>query len=59
MSLVELSTEKRVPRIRLNRPERLNALSPDLLRDLVEVCETIAADPEAGEIFRFYASRLG
>jgi len=46
MSLVELSTEKRVARIRLNRPERFNALSPDLLRELIGVCGDLGDDEE-------------
>lgn len=50
MSLVELSPEGRVARIRLNRPERLNALLPQLLRELVAVCEDLSAAEELGVV---------
>ena len=42
--MIRLSMEGGTARIRLDRPERLNALSPQLLRDLMTVCEELADD---------------
>jgi enoyl-CoA hydratase/carnithine racemase len=42
--MIRLSKEDGIARIRLDRPERLNAISPQMLRDLVDVCEDIASD---------------
>lgn len=39
--------EKGIALVTLRRPEALNALSQDLLRELAEVAEVIAQDPEA------------
>ena len=42
--MIRLSMEGGTARIRLDRPERLNALSPQLLRDLLTACEELADD---------------
>ena len=42
MSLVELRDDGRVARLMLNRPDKLNALSPRLLQELVGACEGLA-----------------
>ena len=42
--MIRLSKANGAARIRLDRPERLNALSPELLRDLVAVCEELTHD---------------
>jgi len=45
MSTIEVTeANNRSARIKLNRPERLNALSPELLRDLITVCDGLARD---------------
>ena len=36
-----------VARITLNRPDRLNAISPELLEDLDRACEAVESDPAA------------
>lgn len=42
--MIDVTKTDGVARLRLNRPERLNALSPALLRDLISICETLTAD---------------
>lgn len=44
MSTIQLVKEGGFARIRLNRPDSLNALSPQLLRDLIEVCGDLGND---------------
>ncbi len=41
---LRVSTEAGVARIVLDRPEALNALSPTLLRELIEVCDSLRDD---------------
>ena len=45
LTCVKYTAEAAVGRIVLNRPEQLNAVSPELLRDLWEVCEAVERDP--------------
>lgn len=42
MSNMELSLAGRIARLRLNRPEVLNALSPGLLAELIEHCDELS-----------------
>jgi enoyl-CoA hydratase len=42
---VKLSVEAGVARVVLNRPQQLNAVSPELLGDLWAACEAIEGDP--------------
>ena len=42
--MIRVDIHDRVARIRLDRPERLNAISPQMLRDLTAVCGDIAGD---------------
>ncbi len=42
MPRIELLREGGVARLRFNRPERLNALSPQLLRELVTICRDLS-----------------
>ena len=44
MSDVRLVREERHARIQLNRPDKLNALSPQLLGELVEICAQLHKD---------------
>ena len=44
MSDLEISLENSVARLQLNRPDVLNALSPQLLKDLISACAEIALD---------------
>jgi enoyl-CoA hydratase/carnithine racemase len=48
--IVEVSRDGRVLRLALNRPEKRNALSADLCRDLVRSIEDASADPTIGAI---------
>ncbi|MFQ5521969.1 MAG: enoyl-CoA hydratase/isomerase family protein [Acidimicrobiia bacterium] len=50
MSLVEFNVEGRVARVMLNRPDKLNALSPDLLRELIAVCTSLNAEDQVGVV---------
>jgi enoyl-CoA hydratase len=45
LTSVTFDVDSGVARVVLNRPERLNAISPDLLRDLWQVCEVVEQDP--------------
>ncbi|MEK7446293.1 MAG: enoyl-CoA hydratase-related protein, partial [candidate division NC10 bacterium] len=45
LSTVTLDVGGGIARAVLNRPEQLNAISPRLLEDLWQVCETVEADP--------------
>src|SRR5512134_609278 len=45
LSTVTLDTEGGMARVTLNRPERLNAISPALLEDLWGVCDAVDGDP--------------
>ncbi len=45
LTCVTYTVEARVARVVLNRSEQLNAVSPQLLQDLWEVCEAIERDP--------------
>lgn len=47
---VALVRQERFARIQLNRPDKLNALSPDLLRQLVELCEELSTDDSVGVV---------
>lgn len=47
MNLVLLETDGPLRTIRLNAPERLNALDLDLLAELKEAIDTVKADPDA------------
>ena len=42
---VELAVERGVARVVLNRPEQLNAISPELLHDLWDVSERLESNP--------------
>ena len=44
--IVLYSTKDHVTRITMNRPESRNALSPELVRELVEALERAKADPD-------------
>jgi enoyl-CoA hydratase/carnithine racemase len=50
MTFAQLSTEGRVSLVTLNRPERLNAISGDLLVDLHAALVQAQADPATGAI---------
>lgn len=41
---IQLLKENATARLRFDRPERLNALSPALLRDLIDICGNLAGD---------------
>jgi enoyl-CoA hydratase len=45
---IRVETEETVGIVQLNRPEVLNALSPDLMGELVEALEAFDADPAIG-----------
>ncbi|MBI2527117.1 MAG: enoyl-CoA hydratase/isomerase family protein [Candidatus Rokubacteria bacterium] len=45
LSTVTLDVGEGIARVVLNRPEQLNAISPQLLEDLWHVCATVEADP--------------
>lgn len=45
MSTVRCTSEHGVAHVMLDRPAQLNAISPELLRDLDAACATIEADP--------------
>lgn len=42
--MIRVDKHERFARIRLDRPDRLNAISPQMLRDLTIVCEDLAGD---------------
>jgi enoyl-CoA hydratase/carnithine racemase len=44
LTCVKFTMEAGVARVVLNRPDQLNSVSPDLLRDLWQVCETVEGD---------------
>lgn len=44
MSLVETTIEQHVSTITLHRPDKGNALSPELMRDLIAACKAVAVD---------------
>jgi enoyl-CoA hydratase/carnithine racemase len=44
MTSIELRREGRVAHLRLNGPEKLNALTPQLLRELIDCCGDLADD---------------
>ncbi len=44
MPAIEVKKADGLARICLNRPERLNALSPELLRDLISACDALAPE---------------
>jgi 2-(1,2-epoxy-1,2-dihydrophenyl)acetyl-CoA isomerase len=44
------STENRIATLTLNRPERLNALSPAMTAGLSEALERLSTDPDVGAI---------
>ena len=50
MSLLEIATENRVRHITLNRPEKRNALSAALCRELATAIEEADRDPEIGAV---------
>ena len=54
---LELTQDAQALRITLNRPERLNALSPDLLTELREALEGPAADPAVRAVLLTGAGR--
>ncbi len=43
-----VETSDRIARVTLNRPERRNALSLDLMRELIDCFKTIGASAESG-----------
>jgi enoyl-CoA hydratase/carnithine racemase len=45
LTCVQFTAEAPIARVVLNRPAQLNAVSPELLRDLWTVCETVEANP--------------
>ncbi|MEU6645213.1 enoyl-CoA hydratase/isomerase family protein [Saccharomonospora sp. NPDC046836] len=47
METVELTVTDGVAFVRLNRPDRLNAVTPQLVDDLVTALDTVAADEDA------------
>jgi enoyl-CoA hydratase/carnithine racemase len=47
MSEIELSVSGGIARLRLNRPAVLNALSPNLLNELIERCDELVSDENA------------
>jgi enoyl-CoA hydratase/carnithine racemase len=49
-NLIELSTQNRVQRIALNRPDKHNALSSELCRELVDAINRANRDPRIGAI---------
>jgi enoyl-CoA hydratase/carnithine racemase len=57
MTFAQLSTEGRVSVVTLNRPERLNAISGDLLVDLHAALVQAQADPATGAIVLTGAGR--
>lgn len=44
MSNVELIKKNNITRLQLNRPDVFNALSPDLLKELIEICSELSND---------------
>ena len=44
MSDIKVSITNRIARLELNRPAVFNALSPDLLQDLIDRCDDLATD---------------
>ncbi len=50
MSSLETCLEKRVLKVTLNRPEKRNALSLELCRELATICERAQDDPAVGAI---------
>ena len=57
MTFAQLSTEGRVSVVTLNRPERLNAISGDLLVELHAALVQAQADPATGAIVLTGAGR--
>ncbi|MEE9284528.1 MAG: enoyl-CoA hydratase-related protein [Dehalococcoidia bacterium] len=55
--LVLVETKDRIARITLNRPERLNALTPELEEQLVQVIRDIDADDDIGVLVLTGAGR--
>src|SRR5262245_57410632 len=45
---VDVSIERRVGVIRLNRPRQLNALNAGIMREIVEAGQAMDADPNVG-----------
>lgn len=45
LTVVTFTRDAAIARVVLNRPEQLNAINPQLLGELGEVCETVEADP--------------
>ena len=56
MTEVLLAMEEGVATLTLAAPERRNALTPEMARQVVEACETIDADPS---VVRSMRSELG
>ena len=50
MTEVLLAIEEGVATLTLAAPERRNALTPEMAREVVEACETIDADPSVGAV---------
>ena len=50
--------EERIGRIRLNRPKAMNALSPELMRELGHALDAFAADDNIGAIVITDVSRM-
>ena len=46
MSYIEVSKTGRITKITLNRPEKMNAITPDMHDDLQAAFDHFAADPE-------------
>ncbi|WP_205919851.1 enoyl-CoA hydratase-related protein, partial [Pseudomonas viridiflava] len=45
---VKVEIEQGIAWVILNRPEKRNAMSPTLNREMIDVLETLEQDPEAG-----------
>ncbi len=56
--MIEVSTEGRLRVLTLNRPEKANALTEDMLRDLADAVEAANADPAVNAIALTGAGRV-
>ncbi len=58
LSTVTFAAERGIARVVLNRPDRLNAISPALLEDLWRVCEAVERDPAVRVVTLTAAGRV-